>query len=87
MNNEELQRQIVELTQRIETMEKAQNLDQNVLLFESLLSNKGGYDANLKRTISIGSEGGSFVVPEDPINSLELNYKGIKYRILLYSLS
>lgn len=91
MDNKELQRQIEALTQRVETMEKAQNLDQNVLLFDSLFSDKGGYDTDLKRTISgsIPSGGGSysFVVPEDPVGSLKINYKGTKYRILLYSLS
>lgn len=84
---EELKRQIEELTKRVETMEKAQNLDMNTLILDSLFSEKGDYGADLKRTITIPVGGGSFIVPENPINSLKINYKGTKYRILLYSLT
>jgi len=61
------------------------------LFFEGLFSEKGDYGADLKRTVTISvpstPANPSFIVPEDPVASLKLQYKGVKYRILLYSLS
>jgi len=91
MNNEELLQKIEELTQRVLLMETAQNLDQKVLLFDGLFTDKGGFNADIQRTLSatIGAGGGSFsfTVLEDPIATLKIDYKGTKYRLPLYSLS
>lgn len=84
---EELKLKIEQLEKRVETMEKAQNLDQNVLLFDNLFNKKGTYGADLKRTISLTGNAQDIEVTENPINSLQFNYKGTWYRILLYSLS
>lgn len=87
MSNEELQKQIDDLQNRLNTIEKAQNIDMNALLFESLLHDKTDYADNLKRTVSVNATPYNFQVPEDPIGALQINYKGTNYRILLYSLS
>ena len=82
-----MQEQIDDLKKRIEIMEKAQNLDQNVLLFENIFTDKGSYGADLTRSVSIPAGGGSFSLPENPIGTLKVEYKGVKYRLLLYSLT
>ncbi len=96
---EELQKQIEELTNKVNEMEKAQNLNQNVLLFNELdkifptkgymkTSSVTSYGADLSRSITISSTPQSFSVPENPLKSAIITASdGIKYRILLYSLT
>lgn len=91
MSNEELQLQIDDLTRRIETMEKAQNLDQNALLSNILnglkVSSIGSYDSSLVRTVTISSTPSYFDIPENPIGTATVNISGTNYRILLYSMT
>ena len=84
---EKLNREMEVLKKKIETIENAQNLDMNTLMFESLLKEKGDFGADLQRNINVTGTPFLFTVPENPIGSLKLNYKGTNYRILLYSLS
>lgn len=96
---EELQLQIDELNRKIVIMEKAQNLNQNAVLFtefDKMLPKKGytkasnvtSYGADLKRSITISSTPQTFTVPKDPIDSAIITASdGNQYRILLYSLT
>lgn len=82
-----MEQKIKELEERILKLEMAQNLDAKELFLEGLLHDKGDYGSNLQRTVNVSSTPFQFTIPENPINSLQINYKGTNYRILLYSLS
>jgi SMC interacting uncharacterized protein involved in chromosome segregation len=79
--------QIEELTKKVNTLERGENIDTRELLLDSLLSNLGDYNSTLERTISIPAGGGNFIVPENPAKTLYINYKGTNYRMFLYSLT
>lgn len=82
-----MEQEIQQLKDRITQLENAQNTPSNALIFDELLSMKGDYDTTLERTVTYSAGGGSFIVPENPVNTLYLKYKGTNYRIFLYPLT
>lgn len=96
---EELQKQINILNERLTSIEKAQNMDATMLVFneiDKILPKKGytktsdvtDYGSDLQRSITISSTPQSFTVPENPTDSAIITASdGNKYRILLYSLT